>query len=56
MRALTFSEFKEDCPAKEDCHHECSMDNSMCRILYRESIAPHLAKQMREEAKKKKNE
>jgi hypothetical protein len=56
MRALTFSEFKEDCSAKEECHNECSMDNSMCRILYREAIAPHLARQMRDEAKKKKKD
>jgi len=52
MRALTFSEFKELCPAKEDCMNECKIGNSMCQHLYREAIAPHLAEQMREEQKK----
>ena len=49
MRALTFSEFKETCPAKEDCVKECKISNAMCQVLYREAIGPNLAKQMRDE-------
>jgi len=56
MRALTFSEFKELCPAKEDCMNECKIGNSMCQHLYREAIAPDLARQMRDEAKKQKKD
>jgi hypothetical protein len=56
MRALTFKEFQEDCPAKESCVKECNIGNAMCQHLYKEAIAPHLAEQMRAEAKKKKKD
>ena len=51
MRALTFSEFKETCPAREDCVKECKISNAMCQVLYREAIGPDLARQMRDEQK-----
>ena len=55
MRALTFSEFTVSCPARKDgCNEKCSMDISMCRHLYKEAIAPHFARQIEEENKKKK--
>jgi hypothetical protein len=60
MRALTFKEFKETCPAREDCVKDCGNINvwwkahPMCQVLYKEAIAPDLARQMRDEAKRKK--
>lgn len=51
MMALTFGEFKETCPAREDCKEPyCHISKSMCQHLYKEAIGPHLARQMREEA------
>jgi len=49
MRALTFKEFKKDCPAKGECVKECKISNAMCQVLYLEAIGPNLAKQMRDE-------
>ena len=49
MIALTFREFKEDCPAKGDCVKECKISQAMCQVLYREAIGPDLARQMRDE-------
>jgi len=49
MMALTFSEFKKDCPAKGDCVKECKISQAMCQVLYREAIGPDLARQMRDE-------
>ena len=54
MRALTFSEFKQDCPVllAGSCSEKCSMDTSMCRHLYKEAIGPDLARQIEEQKKR----